>query len=83
MAAYLFNPFDLVKDDFDVSKGNFTRVKLPNVDNFYNDDRETSEKAFWNRNPCMTNCTPDPSKVTGRACVIDLTPDHRTGPRVE
>jgi mono/diheme cytochrome c family protein len=83
VVAYLLNLNDVVKDDFELSKENFTSVKLPNVDNFYDDDRETSEKAFWNKNPCMTNCKPDPAKVTGRARVIDVTPDHKTGPRVE
>ena len=83
VTAYLLNLNDLVKDDFELSKENFASVKLPNVENFYDDDRETSEKAFWKKNPCMTNCNPEPAKVTGRARVIDVTPDHKTGPRVE
>ena len=83
VVAYLLNLNDLVKDDFELSKENFASVKLPNVENFFDDDRETSEKAFWKKNPCMTNCSPEPAKVTGRARVIDVTPDGKSGPRVE
>jgi mono/diheme cytochrome c family protein len=83
VVAYLMNMNDLVKDDFELSKENFASVKLPNAEAFYDDDREKSERAFWNKNPCMTNCMPEPAKVTGRARVIDVTPDRKTGPRVE
>ena len=41
------------------------------------DDRETTEKAFWNRNPCMSNCRP-PQTITGRARAVDVTPDETT-----
>jgi len=83
VVAYLLNLNDIVKDDFELSKENFTSVKLPNVGNFYDDDRETTEKAFWRRDPCMSNCNPEPAKVTGRARVLDVTPDAKTAPRVE
>ncbi len=38
---------------------------------------EKAEKAFWNPHPCMTDCKPD-VKITGRARVIDVTPDDKT-----
>lgn len=83
VVAYLLHLNDIVKDDFELSKENFASVKLPNVGAFFDDDRETSEKAFWKKNPCMTNCKPEPAKVTGHARVLDVTPDSKTGPRVE
>jgi cytochrome c len=83
VVAYLLYLNDLVKDDFELSKDNFTSVKMPNVGGFYEDDRETTEKSFWRKEPCMTNCKPEPARVTGRARVIDVTPDSKTAPRVE
>ncbi|WP_204309966.1 hypothetical protein, partial [Stenotrophomonas maltophilia] len=74
LTAYLLNLNDVVKDDFELTRENFTSVRLPNVDGFYDDDRETTERAFWRADPCMTNCRPEP-RVTGRARVIDVTPD--------
>ena len=50
-------------------------MKMPNAGGFHDDDRETSEKAFWNA-PCMSDCKPD-VKITGRARVIDVTPDDK------
>ncbi len=82
LTAYLLNLNDVVKDDFELTRENFASVRLPNVDGFYDDDRETTERAFWRADPCMTNCRPE-ARVTGRARVIDVTPDNRTGPRVE
>ena len=49
---------------------------MPNAGGFYDDDRETAEKSFWNPKPCMTNCKPD-ATITGRARVIDVTPDDK------
>lgn len=83
IVAYLLHLNDIVKQDFELSKENFASVKMPNAGGFFDDDRETSEKAFWRKEPCMTNCKPEPAKVTGRARVIDVTPDSKTAPRVE
>ena len=55
---------------------------MPNAGGFYDDDRETSEKAFWNPKPCMTNCKPE-VKITGRARVIDVTPDDKARPKAD
>lgn len=82
LTAYILHLNDLVKDDFVLSKDNFASVKLPNEENFFDDDREKSEKHFWNRKPCMTNCKPE-VKVTGHARVLDVTPDSKTGPKVD
>lgn len=83
LTAYILNMNDLVKEDFELSKENFTQVKLPNVANFYDDDRETTEKAFWKANPCMKDCKPGAPRILGRARALDVTPDTKTGPRVE
>ena len=83
IVAYLLYLNDLVKDDFELSKDNFTSVQMPNTGGFYDDDREVSEKMFWRKDPCMSNCKADPAKVTGHARVIDVTPDTKAAPRVE
>lgn len=74
LTAFLLNMNGAVKDDFVLSKENFSKVKLANEANFYDDDREETEKHFWNKAPCMTGCKSD-VKVTGRARVIDVTPE--------
>ncbi|MBY0363356.1 MAG: cytochrome c, partial [Phreatobacter sp.] len=83
LTAYIMYLNDLVPESFELTRENFTSVPMPNVGGFYDDDRETTERAFWNPNPCMTNCRPTAPQVTGRARVIDVTPEGRSGPRVE
>lgn len=83
VTAYLLYLNDIVKDeDFELSDKNFTAVKLPNAAAFYDDDRETAEKAFWGKEPCMTSCKPE-VKITGRAVILDVTPDSKTAPKVD
>lgn len=83
LTAYLLYLNDLVKDeDFELSNKNFTSVTLPNAKGFYDDDRKTTEKAFWNKEPCMTNCKAE-VKITGRAAVLDVTPDDKSAPKVD
>jgi cytochrome c len=74
IVAFILNMNDVVPDDFVLSKENFPKVRLPNEANFYDDDRETTEKHFWSAAPCMKDCKQE-TKVTGRARVIDVTPD--------
>jgi mono/diheme cytochrome c family protein len=84
ITAYVLYLNDIIKDEnFELNDRNFTTIKLPNQPNFYDDDRETSEKAFWQKNPCMTNCAPGVAKVTGRARALDVTPEAGKGPKVE
>jgi len=77
VVAYMLFLNDIVDEKFVLSKETWGSVKMPNAGGFYDDDRETTEKAFWNPKPCMTNCKPD-AKITGRARVIDVTPDDRS-----
>jgi mono/diheme cytochrome c family protein len=80
VTAYVLNLNDIVDDKFVLSKETWAQVKMPNAGGFYDDDRETTEKAFWNRKPCMKDCRP-PVKVTGRAQAVDVTPDEKTQKR--
>ena len=82
LTAFLLNMNEIVKDDFVLSKETYASVKLPNRGGFFDDDRETSEKHFWKKEPCMKNCKAE-AKITGRARMIDVTPDSKTGPKVE
>jgi cytochrome c len=77
VVAYLLFLNDIVDDTFVLSKQTFGSVKMPNAGGFHDDDRETSEKTFWNPQPCMTDCKAD-VKIIGRARVIDVTPDDKT-----
>jgi cytochrome c len=75
---------DLIKDqDFELNEKNFTSIKLPNQPNFIDDDRENSEKEFWQQAPCMTACAPGEARITGRARALDVTPEAGKGPKVE
>lgn len=83
VTAYLLRLNDVITDDnFELNQQNFTSVKLPNRDAFFDDDREISEKSFWRKKVCMKDCRPQP-KVTGHARSIDVTPDAKGGPKVE
>jgi cytochrome c len=84
LTAYLLFLNDIVKDEeFELSDKNFTSIRMPNAGGFFDDDRETTEKHFWVKEPCMKNCKPGEAKVTGKASVLDVTPDSKTGPRVD
>jgi cytochrome c len=83
LTAYVLHLNDVIKDQaFELNRANFSSVRMPNRGGFYDDDRETAEKAFWNRKPCMKDCKTD-VKVLNRARVLDVTPDVKTGPRVD
>ena len=77
VVAYVLNLNDIVDDNFVLSKETWAQVKMPNSGGFFDDDRETSEKAFWNPNPCMKNCR-GPVAITGRALSVDVTPDEKS-----
>jgi cytochrome c len=84
VVAYVLYLNDVVKDEtFELNDRNFTSIKLANEANFFDDDREVAEKAFWNKQPCMTNCAQGEAKITSRARTLDVTPDSGKGPKVE
>ena len=74
VVAYTLNLNDIVDDKFVLSKETWAQVKMPNQGGFFDDDREKTEKAFWNSKPCMKDCRP-PVTITGRARALDVTPD--------
>jgi len=76
VVAYVLNLNDIVDENFVLSKETWSQVKMPNAGGFYDDDREKTEKAFWNRKPCMANCAP-PVKIIGHARAVDVTPDDK------
>ena len=73
VVAYVLNLNDIVDDKFVLSKDTWRQVKMPNEGGFFDDDREKTEKAFWNSKPCMKDCRP-PVKITGHAGALDVTP---------
>ncbi len=77
VTAFVLNLNDIVDDKFVLSKETWSKVKMPNEGGFFDDDRKTAEKAFWNPKPCMKDCRP-PVKITGHASVIDVTPDDKS-----
>jgi mono/diheme cytochrome c family protein len=83
LTAYILNMNDIIKDQaFELNQSNFASIKMPNSDNFFDDDRETAEKAFWNRKPCMKDCKAQ-AKVLNRARVLDVTPEGKNAPKVD
>lgn len=83
LTAYLLSMNDVVKDEnFELNEKNFTSIKLPNESAFFDDDRETSEKQFWGKEPCMKNCRGVP-KILGRAISVDVTPDSKATSKVD
>jgi len=77
LTAYLLYVNDLVDDEeFELSKSNFLDIRLPNEANFFADDR-LSSPVFNKVEPCMKDCKPE-AKVTGRARVLDVTPDKES-----
>lgn len=80
ITAYLLYLNDLVTDeDFELSKEDFTSIRLANEANFFMDDR-TQEAHYADKGaPCMKDCKPGPAKITMRARVLDVTPEADEG----
>lgn len=84
VTAYVFYLNDIVKDeDFELNPKTFASIRMPNEPKFIDDDRETTEKAFWKAEPCMKDCAPGPAKIIGHARVLDVTPEAGTAPKVD
>lgn len=74
LTAYILYINDLVEDeDYELSKANFLETKLPNENGFIPDDRLTSP-VFSKEQPCTKDCKAT-VKITGRARVLDVTPE--------
>ncbi len=84
LTAYILHLNEIIKDtSFELNQKNFTSITLPNAANFFDDDRETTEKNFWGKKPCMKECLKQDARVTNRAQVLDVTPDSKSSPRVD
>lgn len=77
LTAYLLYMNDIVPDDFELSKSNFTSIHLPNEKNFVADPRPDIKHA--KKEPCMTDCKGE-VKITKRAAVLDVTPSDDKNP---
>lgn len=76
LTAYMMYLNDIVEDEeFELSKENFTEMRLPNEANFMADNRLSEPHYAKGGEPCMTDCKPGPVQITARAQVIDVTPD--------
>lgn len=74
ITAYLLYMNDVVTDDeFELSKENFTDIRMPNEDNFFEDPRPDTP-TLKDGEPCMTDCK-EKVEITMRARVLDVTPD--------
>jgi len=83
LTAYILFLNDVTKDPkFELNEKTLASVKMPNSEQFYDDDRERTEKIFWNKKPCMKDCK-KAVEITGRARVLDVTPESKTAPRVD
>jgi cytochrome c len=84
ITAYVLYLNDVITDrEFELNDKNFSALKLNNEPNFFNDDRETAERTFWKKDPCMKDCLPGTAKIIGRATLIDVTPEPGKEPKVE
>ena len=83
VTAYILGLNDVLKDeDYELNERTLATIRLPNEGGFFDDDREVAEAAFWNRPVCMVACRGE-VRITGRAAVLDVTPDAKAVPRIE
>ncbi len=83
LTAYVLQLNDVITDPkFELNAKTMQAIRMPNAKGFYDDDRETAEKSFWNRKPCMKDCKKD-ATVLNRARMLDVTPDSKSGPKVD
>lgn len=74
LTAYILYLNDFVdEEDFELSRENFLDIPLNNQDNFYADDRDTTEYPLF-IDACMINCKPD-AEITKHASGKDVTPE--------
>lgn len=74
ITAYLLYLNDIVDEDFELSRENFTDIKLPNEANFFLDDRAETELVSFSGDVCMKNCK-ESVEITLHAAVVDVTPE--------
>ena len=75
ISAYILSLDDVIKDDFVLDQNTFKTIKMPNEKGFFLDDREKSEKHFWQKTRCMKDCIKGKAEIIGRAKNVDVTPE--------
>jgi cytochrome c5 len=78
LTAYILYMSEIVDSDFELSKENFTSIKMPNEANFIEDSRPDTPVLADGKEPCMENCKEGEVKITGRARILDVTPEAAT-----
>ncbi|GAA6211293.1 cytochrome c [Hyphomicrobiales bacterium 4NK60-0047b] len=74
VTAYILYLNEIVAEDFELSKKNFTSIKMPNEKNFFADPRPDTPSRS-KKKPCMKNCKKE-VKITKRARIINVTPEE-------
>ncbi len=83
VTAYVLQLNDVITDPkLEINATTLPAIKMPNAGQFYDDDREIAEKAFWNRKPCMKDCKKE-AKVLNRAQTLAVTPETKSGPKAD
>jgi cytochrome c len=82
VVAFVLFLNDIVDQDFELTKESFRNIRMPNVQGFHDDDRDSAEHVFWNATPCMNDCKAD-VKITNRARALDATPATNNRLRVD
>ncbi len=75
ITAYLLNMNDIVDSDFELSKENFTSIRMPNEANFIDDARPDTAVLKPGEEPCMSDCKSGEVKIINTARAIDVTPE--------
>ena len=73
LTAYILYLNALVDEDFTLSAGNFTAIRLPNAGGFGADDRLSEPHYAIHGPPCMTSCKED-VRIISHAAERELTP---------
>ena len=77
LTAYVLYLNDVVTDEaFELSRENFTAIRLPNEANFIEDDRASEPHYAVKSKPCMKNCIPGKASIDMHAAVLDVTPEE-------
>jgi cytochrome c len=80
LTAYVLYLNDIVTDeDFELSKSNFATIRLPNQDNFIEDNREQEPEYADKGDPCMKDCIEGAARIVMHAEVLDVTPEAEKG----
>lgn len=79
VTAYILYLNDVVTDeDFELTRENFTSIRLPNEESFIDDDREAEPHYADKGEPCMSDCIPGSATIKMHAAVLNVTPGDGT-----